>query len=138
MNAADTAGRKDFDPRTMSNPDRRSDCRCAVRALCGGNGNVSCADLSDASAVGEHIDLIIAEPDPRLAIDDRDRRRCCTGFTNDFLQAMRGLQVLRTWQTVCDHSGFKRDNRTMLAQRIVNFRSDVKKLVHWQSPPSSE
>src|SRR5215213_479218 len=99
MNAADTASRKDFDPGTMSNPDRRSDCRCAVRSLCGGDSNVSGADLSDVSAVGEHIDLIIAEPDRRLAVDDRDRRRCCAGFTNDFLQAMRGLQVLRTRQT---------------------------------------
>src|SRR5215213_2411908 len=137
MNAADTASRKDFDAGTMSNPDRRSDCRCAVRGLCGGDSNVSCADLSDVTAIGEHIDLIIAEPDGRLAIDDRDRRRRCTGLTNEFLQAMRGLKVLGTRQTMCDHSGFKGDHRTMLAQCVVNFRSDVKKLVHWQWPPSS-
>src|SRR5215213_11774628 len=119
----------------MRDPERRSDCRRTVPALSNGDRDVTRADLFNVVAARKRADLIVTEPDSWFAVDDGDRGWCGARFTHDFLQSMRGLQVLRTWQAVRDHGGLERDNRTLLTRRTGDVWSDVKKFAHEQLPP---
>src|SRR6185437_17127151 len=103
MNAADAAGRKNFDACTMSDPRRRSYGRRTVPASSHCDGDVARADLFDVTAVRERVDLIVVESDRWLAVDDGDRRGNRAPFTNNVLQTMRSLQVLGARQAVRDH-----------------------------------
>src|ERR1051325_6029019 len=124
MNSTDTTSRKNFDARAMGDPNRRSDRRGAVPALCDGERNVASADLPDVFVFRQRSDLIVVESDSQLAIDNGDGRRHSSSVTHYVLQTLRCLQVLWTRQAMRDHCRLKRYNRPTIANRLRDFRSD--------------
>jgi hypothetical protein len=87
----------------MSDPDRGRDSSGAIPAIGDCEWNVASADFAYVVFEREELDLIVAESDVEFAIEHTDRRRHRSGFTYRRLKALRGLQVLRTWQSVRDH-----------------------------------
>ena len=125
MHATDSARRKDFYAGTMGDPCRGGYRSRAVPVLRNGNREIARGDLPDLREAGNKLQLFCVDADMQHAVEDCDRCRNGTYFTDEMFEANRGLKVLWPRQPVGDDGGFQRYDGLPAGECSSNFRCDA-------------
>src|SRR4029079_12971940 len=104
MNAADAAGREDFDAGAVRDPTGGSDGGGAVPFPRDGDRQIANADLSDAFGLGYKVQFVIAEPYREPAIQDCDGGGSGASVADDLLESFGSFKILWARQAVSNNS----------------------------------
>ena len=108
MNAADAAGRQNFDAGEMCSDHRGGNSGRSIAAARQHHRQVAARDLGDPLCFSQMLKVIIVKTNADASIKDRDRRRYATFLTHRFFQLARDIEIARARQTMNDDRRFKR------------------------------
>ena len=123
VDAADPAGGEDLDPRLCRDLYGRGDGRRSEAIGLDARQErreVPGRDLRHAVLVREPREERVAGADDEHAVGEADRRRDRAGVAHVVLEEPRGLEVLRSWQSVRDDGRLERDDASPRVDRLFH------------------
>src|SRR4051812_49116191 len=116
VDAADSAGAHETDPRSSAHGEGPADSGRSDRALRDADGEVAWSRLARVGI--ESLELVERKADADLAVEHADGRRNCACLTDALFGLRRDRDALPPWEAVGDECRLERNDGTGLAHLV--------------------